>query len=174
VLCARRRSEVVHLRGADLRWDGDRMTYRVRLKGGQVKWKELPPPVWTAIKRYLNLAGRTLGDESPVFIATVDAGQHLREYHGTPQPEGETPLTGVAVAQSLKRYARAAGLDPDKVSVHSLRHLGAELFQAASSDVRQTQLFLDHAQLSTTQIYLDQLSGEEHKHWQAMANKLGV
>ena len=34
------------------------------------------------------------------------------------------------------------------------------------------QQFLDHAQLNTTQIYLKQLSGESHRHWQAMTNEL--
>jgi integrase/recombinase XerD len=174
VLCGRRRSEVVNLRGGDLRLDGQKVVYRVRLKGGRVKWKELPPPVWEAIRHYLDLAGRTLVRDAPVFTATVDAGDHLREYYGAPEPDGETPLTGEAVAQALKRYAAKAGLDPGAVTVHSLRHLGAELYQEASGDVRQTQMFLDHSHLDTTQIYLEQLTGEEHRHWQAMANKLGV
>ena len=51
---------------------------------------------------------------------------------------------------------------------------GADLFQQASGDIRQIQMFLDHAHLNTTQIYLEQLTGEEHRHWQAMANRLGV
>ena len=174
VFCGRRRSEVVNLRGRDLRLDGQKVVYRVRLKGGRVKWKELPPPVWEAITRYLDLAGRKLTDAAPVFTATVDAGDHLREYYGAPTPDGETPLTGEAVAQALKRYARQAGLDPEAVTLHSLRHLGAELYHEASGDVRQTQMFLDHAHLDTTQIYLEQLTGEEHRYWQAMANKLGI
>lgn len=174
VLCARRRSEVVNLRGRDLRVDAGNVVYRVRLKRGKVKWKALPPPVWEAIKRYLTLAGRTLQDDTPLFTATVDSGQHLRQYYGAPSPEEERPITGEAVAQALGRYVARAGMDPDKVSLHSLRHLGAELYQEASGDVRQTQLFLDHAHLNTTQIYLTQLTGEEHRHWQAMANKLGM
>lgn len=173
VLCGRRRSEVVNLRGGDLRLDGQKVLYRVRLKGGRVKWKELPPPVWDAIRRYLDLAGRKLTDNAPVFTATVDAGDHLRSYYGVPEPDRETPLTGEAVAQAFKRYLAKADLDPDTVTLHSLRHLGAELYHEASGDVRQTQLFLDHAHLDTTQIYLEHLTGEEHKHWQAMINKLG-
>jgi integrase len=174
VLCGRRRSEVVNLKGGDLRVDGGKVVYRVRLKGGKVKWKELPPPVWQAISHYLDLAGRTLTDEIPVFVATVDNGDYLRHWHGTPEPDGETPITGAAVSQAIKRYAAKAGIDPSSLSLHSLRHLGAELFQEASGDVRQTQLFLDHAHLNTTQIYLEQLTGEEHRHWQEMANKIGV
>jgi len=174
VLCGRRRSEVINLRGRDLRIEGHSVTYRVRLKGGRVKWKELPPPVWDAIRHYLELADRKLTDDTPVFTAATDNGQYLRDYYGTPDPDGEMPITGEAVAQALKRYARQAGLDPEAVTLHSLRHLGAELYQEASGDVRQTQMFLDHAHLDTTQIYLEQLTGEEHRHWQAMVNRLGL
>jgi len=176
VLCARRRSEVLRLRGRDLRVDAGRVAYRVRLKRGAVKWKELPPPVWEAIKGYLDVAGRTLQDNSPLFTATVDNGRYLRRhYNAPPLQEEEQPITGEAIAQALARYARRAGLDPQAVTLHSLRHLGAELYNDASGgDVRQTQLFLDHAHLNTTQIYLTQLTGEKHKHWQAMANALQV
>ena len=174
VLCARRRSEVVGLLANDLRIEPEKAQYRARLKGGATKWKELPPPVWDAIRHYLDVAGRDPHGDEPIFTPTTDAGQYLREYYGAPEPEGETPLTGEAVAQALKRYAAEAGLDPDAVTVHSLRHLGAELYHKASGDLHETQRFLDHARLDTTSIYLEQLTGEEHRHWQAMANALGV
>jgi len=113
------------------------------------------------------------GDD-PIFTATTDAGRYLRVYYGTPQPEGPEPLTGAAVAQALKRYAAAAGLDPDVVTLRSLRYLGAELWYEASGDLRQTQMFLDHGRLDTTSITMKQLSGEEHRYWEAMVNALGV
>ena len=173
--CARRRSEVVNLRGRDLRHDGDRMVYRVRLKGGKTSWKELPSPVWISIQRYLDLAGRTLSDDSPVFVATCDNGRYLRQYHGLGEVDGEQPLSGDAIQQRLRCYAKRAGLDPKAVTLHSLRHLGAQVFTKANGgDVRQTQLFLDHAHLNTTQIYLQELTGQDHNHWQAMQNALGA
>ena len=172
VLCARRRREVVALRGRGIRVEGGKVTYRVKLKGGKTKWKELPPPVWQALTHYLYIAGRQLEDDAPVFVATVDNGDYLRQYYGKEEPEEERPVTGHALNKALKCYARRAGLDPKQISLHSLRHLGAELFQQASKDIQQTQAFLDHAHLNTTQIYLTQLTGEEHRHWQAMANEL--
>ena len=172
VLCARRRSEVTQLYGRDIRLQENKVTYRVKLKGGRSKWKEMPPPVWAAIQHYLHVAARALKEDAPLFVATVDNGKYLRDYHGVPQPEEEQPITGKALSKALKRYARRAGLDPKKISLHSLRHLGAELFLEASGDLHETQAFLDHAHLNTTQIYLSQLTGEDHRHWQAMANKL--
>jgi integrase/recombinase XerD len=168
VLCGRRRSEVVSLNGRDIRVDDKKVTYKVRLKGGKSKWKEMPPPVWQAIQYYLYSTSRKLEDDKPVFVAT-------EKYRKRTDPLKETkPLRGSTLFKAIKRYARKAGLDPKKVSLHSLRHLGAELFLNASEDLHETQLFLDHAHLNTTQIYLSQLKGEEHNHWQEMANKLRV
>lgn len=172
VLCARRRSEVVGLYGRDIRVEDDKVTYRVRLKGDKSKWKELPLPIWTAIRNYLHIIGRELAAEAPLFVATVDNGKYLQRLHGVEVTTDEQPITGEALWQALKGYARKAGLDPKLITTHSLRHLGAELFLEASGDIHETQAFLDHAHLNTTQIYLAQLTGESHKHWQAMNNKL--
>jgi integrase len=123
--------------------------------------------IWT-------LPGGSSWPTNPLFTATTDAGQYLRDYYGAHEPAGHEPLTSEAVAQAQKRYAAEAGVDPDSATIHSLRHLGAELYYAASGDVHETQRFLDHARLETTSIYLQQLTGEDHRHWQAMANELGV
>ena len=168
VLCGRRRSEVVSLYGRDIREDEKKVTYKVRLKGGKTKWKVMPPPVWNAIQYYLYVTNRALEDDKPVFVAT-------EKYKRRAETLIETrPLRGSTLFKAIKRYAKKAGIDPKKVSLHSLRHLGAELFLNASEDIHKTQLFLDHAHLNTTQIYLSQLKGEEHNHWQQMANKLKV
>ena len=55
-----------------------------------------------------------------------------------------------------------------------MRHLGAERYHNASGDLRDTQALLDHQRSATTAIYLQQLTGKEHRHWQAMVNALGV
>lgn len=172
VLCGRRLSEVVGLYGRDLRPEKNKVQYKVRLKGGKSKWKEMPPPVWQAIRTYLATAQRTLRPDEPLFMATVDNGDYLRDFYQVERPTAPQPLTGAAVGQALKRYALKAGLDPASLSVHSLRHLGAELFNEASGDILQTQQFLDHAHLNTTQIYLTQLQGSEHKHWEEMMRRL--
>jgi len=103
-LRARRRSAVVGLRARDLWIEPDKVIYRARVKRGETKWKELPPPAWKAIRRYLDLDGREPTGDDPIFTATTDAGQCLRDYYGTPKPERLEPLTGEAVAQALKRY----------------------------------------------------------------------
>ena len=156
------------LYGRDIRENEQTVEYRATLKGGKRKWKELPPPVWAAIQHYLAVSGRILTDDSPVFVG---AAKYRRKSEATTELK---PMTGTALLYAIKRYAKKAGLDPQKVSLHSLRHLGAELFLEASGDIHETQLFLDHAHLNTTQIYLSQLKGKKHHHWQAMANELAL
>ena len=49
---------------------------------------------------------------------------------------------------------RKAGLDPNKYSVHKLRHTAATLmYQYGQVDIRALQKILGHESISTTEIY---------------------
>ena len=127
-------SELVSLPRSVVR--GDQRVLTITGKGGRERLVPLNPAARDALDRYLNVSGRF--DNSPWLFASKAAEGHV---------------TRQGFALDLKDIATEAGLDPERVSPHVLRHAFASHLLDRGADLRAVQQLLGHADISTTEIY---------------------
>ncbi len=68
-------------------------------------------------------------------------------------PSGRGHLTRIRLYQLIKALAADAGIPPERVSPHVLRHAFATHLLAGGADLRALQTMLGHADIATTEIY---------------------
>ena len=68
-------------------------------------------------------------------------------------PSGKSHLSRVRLFQIVRAMAADAGIAPERVSPHVLRHAFATHLLSGGADLRVLQSLLGHADTATTQIY---------------------
>lgn len=93
----------------------------------------LPGKLCALLKRYLKEQAVTAG---PVFVT-----------------RGGKPLDRSNIWRAMKALCESAGVDPDKVFPHNLRHLFARTYYTLEKDLSRLADLLGHTNVSTTRIY---------------------
>ncbi len=118
--------------------DTEERIVRVLGKGGKERLVPLGRPAAEAVRRYLAL-GRAQLDRRyrPELFLNARGG----------------PLTRAGAFLILRRLAEKAGLEPERVHPHLLRHSFATHLLEGGADLRSVQEMLGHADLGTTERY---------------------
>ncbi|WP_426167254.1 tyrosine recombinase [Sandarakinorhabdus sp. DWP1-3-1] len=93
-----------------------------------------------------------IGSRAEAAVAAHAALVPIAARHLFPSRNG-THLTRLRLYQLVKELAAAAGIPPDRVSPHVLRHAFATHLLEGGADLRTLQTLLGHADIATTQIY---------------------
>ena len=114
--------------------------------------------------RFVRCVGK--GSKERVVPIGREAAEALRRYlaHGRPyldkrhRPELLLNAKGGGLTRAgaflvLRRLAGGAGLEPERVHPHLLRHSFATRLLEGGADLRSVQEMLGHADISTTQVY---------------------
>lgn len=158
----RRVTEWIRLRGRDIHEDaqGGRW-FSYRYKGGDIKRQAIPADVWRTIETYLRADGRwPLPPDDYIFRSTSPAGRRFRRADGRDHTRpaydpDRQPISASYVNQLLRRYGLAAGIPPERLHAHALRHAGARWRKDHGASVWDLKDTLGHASIAITQVYTD-------------------
>ncbi|HEY4031469.1 MAG TPA: tyrosine recombinase [Caulobacteraceae bacterium] len=118
----------------------------VKGKGGKERLAPLNDAARAAVKAYLPVR--------PAFLPKSAAKGEMKDSAWLfPSRGAGGRLTARRMAQLLDEAALAAGIDPQRVSPHVLRHAFATHLLEGGADLRAVQTLLGHADIATTQIY---------------------
>lgn len=124
---------------------GDPRMLLIRGKGGKERMVPLSPPAraaladWLAARDAQEDRARTQGKPASAFLF--------------PSRGKAGHLTRHAFYMLIKDFAVEAGVAPEKVTPHTLRHAFATHLLANGADLRAIQTLLGHADVATTEIY---------------------
>lgn len=131
--CGIRRSELVNLNISDIYED----RIRVIGKGNKERIVYMGSSCKASIDTYLIERNQIVLSDNRALFGSRD---HNR-------------ISVSAVHRLVKKHVLEAGLDPNKLSAHKLRHTAATLMLQNGVDVKTVQEVLGHENLNTTQIY---------------------
>jgi len=131
--------------------DGQMLLHVASGKGQRSRTVPVKEDVAALLREYLSATGRRMGDDGPLFLAADRAaGRRTR-----------TSMTARSVGHVVAGASEAEGVRAKRVTPHALRHTYALRALRYTGNVMAVAKLLGHAQISTTQRYVDHLGLSE-------------
>ena len=121
----------------------------IRGKGNKERLVPVGARAREALVRYLEVRKQFMGEDGSPFLFPYARAQGF--------------VTRQQFGVLLKDLALKAGIDPEKISPHTLRHSFASHLLEGGADLRVIQELLGHSDISTTQIYTHVAGGRLKK-----------
>ncbi len=157
----KRRTEILSLRGRDLKVDKT-LIVNNRIKGGNyVRYEIADPEVKDALLDYLTETRRlnVFRNDAPLWTR--------HDYAGRPG----AALSSHCFAKNMKRYARLAGVEG--FHLHRTRHTFARIVSEETGSITATQEALDHRNPSTTRVYVQRIGIKRDRHSERISRRWG-
>lgn len=131
---------------ADIRTLGEQTVLYYQGKGHEEKadFVKLSEPVLKAIQRYIAARGGEPAPQEPLFASAAHRNTGER-------------MTTRSISRIVKNALRAAGLESDRLTAHSLRHTAATLAMLNGASLQEVQQLLGHKSINITMVYLHTL-----------------
>ena len=138
---ALRRDELCKLKVKDFRQERRGVPHlKISGKGGKTRYVPLHPAASGLITDYLEAAGHTSDESSPLF----------RPLHNSRDQRSAQAITPDGVYRMVREYSKELGFE---IGAHSLRATAATNALDHQADIAKVQEWLGHANISTTRIY---------------------
>ena len=124
---------------------GDPRLLLITGKGGKERMVPLSPPARAALADWLSVRD---SQDDALLAKRKPISKYLFPSRGK-----AGYLTRHRFYLLVKEFALAGGIDPAKVTPHTLRHAFATHLLAGGADLRAIQTMLGHADVATTEIY---------------------
>jgi integrase/recombinase XerC len=154
-----RRSEVINLRGRDLKI-AEEIILTNRVKGGTYIGREISDPlVKEALIDYLTSCHRlnVLRTDAPLWTRHDFAGR------------SGAALSSHCFVKNMKRYAKQASID--HFHIHQTRHTFARIVAEDTGSIIATQDALDHRNPSTTRVYVQRIAIKRDQHSKRVSSR---
>ena len=135
-----RREEAAQLMTGDMQDRRGIKHLQVRGKGGKTRYLPLHPVAAERIHEYLERDTQREPGNCPLF----------RSIRGR---TAGGAVTGNGIYKVVGHWAQAAGIDVDGLGVHGLRATAATNALEQDADIAKVQVWLGHANISTTRLY---------------------